>query len=166
MKRRDPRAALESAVQAAIVELLCLAQHPRLIWFQQSNGWNVSQIERARQKRLGMRLGVADLCFVLPDGRAAFLEVKRPGGRQSPEQRTFQIQCEVVGAPYAVVRSSAEAEDVLRAWGALKGSVREGASWRGNGASRDGSEPRRAPGSEPGLRMTSAGSAERSPCGA
>jgi len=30
------------------------------------------------------------MAFVLPDGRSAFIEIKKPGGRLSPEQKTFE----------------------------------------------------------------------------
>jgi len=38
-------------------------------------------------------------------GRPYFLEVKRPGTYQSPEQKDFQKGAEAAGALYAVVRS-------------------------------------------------------------
>ncbi len=48
--------------------------------------------------------GVADI-IVVHVGRPYFLEVKRQGTYQSPDQKTFQATAEKAGARYAVVRS-------------------------------------------------------------
>ena len=57
---------------------------------------------------------------MLPDGRAAFFEIKTWTGRASLEQIAFRDRCEAVGAPpYAIARSLDEAEGVLASWGGL-----------------------------------------------
>lgn len=117
---RDPRPILEDAIQASIVEFLCIAAHPKLLWWHTPNGAMVKDSARIYFARLGVIPGVPDLCFVLPDRTAAFMEVKSATGRQSPEQKAFQARCEAIGTPYVVVRSSYEAEAVLASWGALK----------------------------------------------
>jgi hypothetical protein len=76
----------EHVVQEGIVDLLRVAAHPRLIWYHVPNGEERSERVGAKLKRMGLVRGVADLALVLPGGRAAFLEVKARGGRQSPEQ--------------------------------------------------------------------------------
>jgi len=48
--------------------------------------------------------GVPDIILVHV-GRPYFLEVKRPGTYQSPEQKEFQREAEAAGALYAEVRS-------------------------------------------------------------
>jgi hypothetical protein len=48
--------------------------------------------------------GIADI-IVVHVGRPYFLEVKRPGTYQSPEQKEFQRNAEKHDALYAVVRS-------------------------------------------------------------
>jgi hypothetical protein len=48
--------------------------------------------------------GIADI-IVIHVGRPYFLEVKRPGSYQSPEQIAFQVAAEKEGALYAAVRS-------------------------------------------------------------
>ena len=121
-KGRDPRPISEDAIQTAIIELLSYTAHPSLIWYHCPNGAMVKDTARIYFSRLGVRPGIADLCFVLPDRSAAFMEVKTAKGRQSLEQREFQAQCEALGVPYAVVRSSLEAELVLKKWGALRAS--------------------------------------------
>ena len=107
-------------LRTAIVELLQLHAHRGLIYFRSALGGQRSPLVAARlKKRMGVVDGVPDLAFVLPDGRAAFLEVKTRTGRLSPEQRAFRDRCTAVGAPYAIVRSVEEAKRVLASWGGL-----------------------------------------------
>jgi hypothetical protein len=74
----------------------------------------------ARMKAEGLTAGVADLCVMLPGGRAAWLEMKTAKGRQSIEQKGFAARCLRLGHPYAVAKSFDEAVKVLRLWGALR----------------------------------------------
>lgn len=54
--------------------------------------------------------GSPDLRLVIaPRGLAGFLEVKRPGGKQSDDQRAWEASCVAVGGGYAVVTSVDEA---------------------------------------------------------
>jgi len=115
------RAPREDAIHAGIVEFLCMAAHPRLLWWHVPNGAMVKPAARIYFSRLGVFPGVADLCFVLPDKSPAFMEVKAEDGRQSDSQKAFQARCAVLGLRYRVVRSISEAEEVLREWNALRG---------------------------------------------
>jgi hypothetical protein len=122
---RDPRLADEESIHCAVVELLRLKAHRDLIWFHPANGEERRLTVAVRLKRMGVVAGVPDLAFVLPDGRAAFLEVKTRNGRFSPEQMAFRGRCKAVGAPFAIARSVDEAERVLASWGALRVRVRQ-----------------------------------------
>ncbi len=106
----------EATLQRAIVELLRKAAHGDVLWFHVPNGEHRNAVTGARLKSLGVRPGVADLAFVLPGGRAAFLELKRDNGRQSQSQRIFESDCERSGAYYEVARNIDEAIGILRAW--------------------------------------------------
>jgi len=70
----------------------------------------------AKLKRMGLRPGVADLVFI-KDGRAYFLEMKKPGGKQSDDQIDFQLDAACAGAQYAVAWSFEEAVKILQLWG-------------------------------------------------
>ncbi|CAK0774907.1 putative VRR-NUC domain-containing protein [Gammaproteobacteria bacterium] len=69
----------------------------------------------ARLKRMGMRPGVADLVFV-KDGRAYFLELKRPGGKQSEAQKLFQEDVYWSGSIYGLANTFEGAVKILRGW--------------------------------------------------
>ena len=57
--------------------------------------------------------GHADL-LVCRQGRAWYVEVKTPTGKQSPKQREFQDTCIKYGMPYYIVRSIDEATTFAR----------------------------------------------------
>lgn len=131
-KPRDPRPLSELAIHCAIADLLQSKGLLSLIWFHVPNGEERPGAVGAKLKRMGVRPGVADFALTLPDGRSAYLEVKSDRGAPSPDQDAFRADCERIGTPYAVVRSSEEAEQVLWSWGALRGPAPD--SWEQIGA--------------------------------
>ena len=118
----------EDAIHAGIVEYLCLCAHPKLLWLHVPNGAMVKPSARMYFARLGVLPGVADLLFVLPDKSVAFMEIKGPDGRLSEAQQSFQAKCALLKLKYRIVRSISEAEEVLRDWGALRGSAMDNSS--------------------------------------
>jgi hypothetical protein len=113
----------EDAIQEAIVQLLRLAADRRTIYFAIPNGIPASPRIGARFVKHGLLAGAPDLLIITPDGRTNFLEVKAPDGRQSDAQKDFQARCAIVRVNYRVVRSLGEAEEVLREWNALRGTI-------------------------------------------
>lgn len=120
VKRRDPRPCTEDLIHESIVQLLRFRADARTIWFHPPNGIPASKRTGARFVRLGMLAGAPDLIVIPPSGKACFLEIKSPTGRLSIEQRAFQGRCISAGVPYAVARSSRDAEACLADWGALR----------------------------------------------
>lgn len=120
VQQKTRRNDIEFKTQCAIVQLLKLNTVAGCIYFHPANGESRSARTGARLKLMGVRPGVADIALVLPDGRAAFLEVKAPKEYQSPVQRVFEKDLSISGAPYAVVRSVDEAHAVLKSWGAVR----------------------------------------------
>lgn len=118
---RDPRPAAELQIHCAIVELLRVKALPSLIWFHVPNGEKRDKRTAAKLERMGVLAGVPDIAFVFRNGEAAFIEVKRAGGRLSPQQIAFLSRCRDNGINHAVVSSVDEAAEVLWHWGALKG---------------------------------------------
>jgi hypothetical protein len=122
------RATREDAIHAGIVEYLTIAAHPRLMWWHCPNGALMKPSSRMYFARLGVFPGVADLCFVLPDRTAAFMEVKGEDGRLSTAQQAFQARCAILGLRYRVVRSISEAGEALAEWGALRNTAVDNSS--------------------------------------
>lgn len=115
-KRNDE----EFRLHCVIADFVRLRAHPDLLWYHCPSGENRTAITGARLKRMGVRRGVPDLCFVLPDGRPAFIEIKAPGKYLDPDQKDIRDYCDRQRVLHAVVRSCSEAEDVLLSWEALK----------------------------------------------
>jgi len=93
----------ESRIQQEIVRYFrnnyCLKHHePRSMIL------SIPNEEKPRYVKTGLLPGAADLLVVI-EGKAIFVEVKTPKGKQGPKQATFEKQCEQVGAPYFLVRS-------------------------------------------------------------
>jgi hypothetical protein len=121
---KDPRPQREDDLQRYTVQLLKLNGVRGLVWFAVPNGEARSKVTGARLKALGVRPGVADFALTLPGGRSAYLELKTPAGRPSPEQKVFRADAETAGALYAIARTPEEVQATLAAWGALRRSAR------------------------------------------
>jgi hypothetical protein len=91
-------APLERDIQSSICDYLSARRH--FFW---RNNTGAAKLEGGRFIRFGTP-GSPDI-IVVHVGRPYFLEVKRPGTHQSPEQKAFQAEAEKAGALYAVVRS-------------------------------------------------------------
>ena len=78
----------EAAVLSAI--LRALRVHPAVagFWRQNTGAFAVGEGQGKRYFRSGPK-GSPDIHGYLTDGRALFIETKRPGGRITPEQRAF-----------------------------------------------------------------------------
>ena len=110
----------EHALQKLVISMLKACARPDVFWFAVPNaGWRPGAIG-ARMKAEGLAAGVADLCIMLAGGKTCWLEMKTKTGRQTPEQKTFELVCQQLGHPYALARSLDEATDVLNEWGVLK----------------------------------------------
>jgi len=87
MRKKEVQVVRESEVKAVIRDFLR--------W----HGWYVVNIFQT----LGCHPGIADL-YAIKDGRHVWIEVKRPGGRQSDAQKEFQRQIESHGGMYVLAR--------------------------------------------------------------
>jgi len=94
----------EADIQEAIVKFLRLKGFDV---FAIPNGANIPNPgTRALFARTGLMSGVADLCVMLPGGKALFVEVKNGKvGKQSPTQLDFEKVCYKLGFEYRVWRS-------------------------------------------------------------
>lgn len=111
----------EAQIQRSVILHLEANASPGVIWFAVPNGGYRNLVEAARFKKQGVRAGVPDLCFVLPNGgRAAFLELKKPKGRVSPDQLVFRQMALDTGALWGIAYGIDEAVKILSDWGVLK----------------------------------------------
>lgn len=92
---------------------------PDIAWTHFPAGEDRSEITGGRLKRMGLARGWPDYLFVLPYGRIAFLELKAPKGKLSPEQRAFRDRVEALGCRYEVARTGQEAIQILTSMGIL-----------------------------------------------
>lgn len=112
----------EFDLQRFTVQLLTLNGRSDCVWFAVPNGEYRSKRTGARLKAMGVRPGVADIAIILPGGKSAFMELKSPTGRLSPEQRVFRADAEAAGALYAIADTPELVQFVLASWGALRPS--------------------------------------------
>lgn len=110
----------EYRLQYYTTQLLGFEAMPGIVWFAVPNGEYRSKRTLAKLKGMGVRAGVADLTFVLPGGRAAFLELKSEKGYPSAVQRQFRVDAEAAGALYAIAKSPEEVRAILKEWGVLR----------------------------------------------
>jgi hypothetical protein len=75
----------------------------------------------ARMKREGIVRGVADLCLCVPKGgyHALYIEMKKPGSYQRPEQKEWQRNVEKYGNRYVVCKTVEEFQNEVISY--LKG---------------------------------------------
>jgi len=66
-------------------------------------------------KKMGLRSGVSDI-VIFKNGKIYFLELKDKKGRQSENQREFEICAIKQCCPYSVARSLEDVVSILRAW--------------------------------------------------
>lgn len=70
----------------------------------------------SKLKRMGMTSGVADL-IIGKNEKMFCMEVKRPKGRQSENQKKFETKCQDSSIPYEIVFSFEQAMAVFNRWG-------------------------------------------------
>lgn len=103
---RPKRGRPEAALLADVLEYLTRKN----VWHERRNAGCV--YVNGRRIRLGTP-GTPDV-LVIHQGRALWLELKSPAGRQRPSQRAFQAGVEGAGCVYLVVRSLGELIEALQ----------------------------------------------------
>lgn len=107
MKIRVP---LEKEIQLAICQYLDLKGY--LFWRQNTVGVFDAKAGFHRPMPKYAMKGVPDIIVVLLGGKFLGIEVKRPGGKQSEEQKTFEERCKMLKAGYLLATS---VDDVINA---------------------------------------------------
>ena len=107
----------ESRLQAEIVKALSLMG----VYAMMVPNGEITDMSAKKYTRLvatGFRLGAPDL-FLFKKGENRFfgMELKQPGGKQSPGQVSFQDKCKQNNWPYVVVSSLDDAVAAAKGWG-------------------------------------------------
>lgn len=113
----------EHKIQTALIQYLTINAKPEVLFFAVPNGGLRNIRVAQRMKAEGLRPGIADLCFMLPQGRCAWLELKAAKGQLSDAQHGFKTRCRELGHFWAMARSIDEAIPHLAAWNVLKRSI-------------------------------------------
>ena len=93
----------EFLIHIAIADVLRRWSLPGVEWTHFPAGELRTAATAGRLARLGTRRGWADFQIFHADGRVMFLEVKRPGGRLSPDQQRIGDHLKKAGHAFAVV---------------------------------------------------------------
>ena len=102
----------ESAIQKACLEYL---RAKRIFaWRVNSGAVTATYNGKTRFVRFNGMPGMSDICGVLPDGRFLAVEVKREGGKTTPDQQTFLESVTKTGGLAIVVHSVDELDQAIR----------------------------------------------------
>jgi hypothetical protein len=100
----------ESDVQRQICDYLACKKH--FFWRQNTTPiYDPTRKSFRRMPKYSMK-GVADIVVITDGGYAVFLEIKKKGSYQSPDQKEFQRRCEEKGCEYYVVRDLSELTEI------------------------------------------------------
>jgi hypothetical protein len=114
----EPPFASETAFQIAVVrwwDALEILDGSYLVAIP--NGGKRTKVEAAILVGMGVRAGVADLCIMMADGQAAWIELKHDKGTLSPAQREFKARCAKLLHRYFVAWTFADVVSALDQFG-------------------------------------------------
>jgi hypothetical protein len=77
------------------------------------NNNSVNSIKGAMNKAMGVQAGVADMCYLKPEGKVVWIEWKTEIGKQSTEQKEFEKLCLSLGHEYKIVRNEQEFLEII-----------------------------------------------------
>jgi VRR-NUC domain len=110
----------ERQIQRTILQLVALRAPAGTFTFHVGNGGYRKPVEAAIFKADGVVSGVPDLC-IISSGRAFFLELKRPGGKLSDNQKACHERLRQAGAVVMTAAGVDEAVEALQNTGILPG---------------------------------------------
>ena len=107
----------EEQLQRAVADYLSLmAPMHGFFWCHVPNGGSRTKIEGAAFKAMGVKPGVADI-LIIKAGRAYWIELKAPKGRQSESQRAFEVAMMLQKCPYVIANSLDAVIGTVKGWG-------------------------------------------------
>jgi hypothetical protein len=91
-------------------EIVMWAQSAGYYCFHCPNGEKRDSITASKLMAMGVKAGVPDLIFILPDGKVAWVELKLKKGKLSKVQEKFRIRLLEKGQHYILVQSDLKEE--------------------------------------------------------
>jgi hypothetical protein len=67
-------------------------------------------------KAMGLSAGIADLSYLIDGGRIVFIELKSSAGKQSENQKAFEMRVTELGAPYHIARDIYEFMGIINSY--------------------------------------------------
>jgi hypothetical protein len=119
-RRRGTPTPSEFALHVAIADVLRRWSLPGVEWTHFPAGELRTAATAGKLARMGVQRGWADFQLFHADGRVMFLEVKRPGGKLSPDQNRIANHLKRAGHQFEMVDSTQAAIAVLVSWGAVR----------------------------------------------
>lgn len=110
----------EHKLQVSLMDYLAIAGRKDLHWFAVPNGGHRHINQAQKLKAEGVRSGTPDLCFMLDEGKVAWLEMKTMKGRLGPAQEAFRDLAKRLGHKWGLARSLDEAIVLLTEWQVLR----------------------------------------------
>lgn len=106
----------ETSIHMSVAAFLRHAWPDDLPWWHVPNGEQRDKRAAGKLKGMGVLAGVPDLAFILPNGQAAFVELKARAGELSDVQIEFRDRVLSLKCGYAVARSVDDVERILAGW--------------------------------------------------
>lgn len=110
----------EHKIQVALCDYLAIGGRKDLHWFAIPNGGHRHIRQATKLKAEGVRRGSPDMCFLLPEGKVGWLELKAKRGSLSPDQREFRDKAAALGHLWGQVNNVDDAIRLLSEWGVLR----------------------------------------------
>jgi hypothetical protein len=95
----------EGDVLNAVIELLSIYEKQGKLYFWRNNNIGVYDNKKKIFRKIpkGFKYGISDIIILMPNKRIIFMEIKKPGGRQSRHQELFQSIVELFGFEYYLI---------------------------------------------------------------
>lgn len=113
---RARKAPKEIGFHMSVAAFMRRAWPEHLPWFHCPNGEKRDKATAGKLKAMGVLAGVPDITVLLPNGQAAFLELKAAAGETSDAQEDFRTRAVALRCGYATARTMEEVEQVLSRW--------------------------------------------------
>ena len=110
----------ETAMQIALVDRLRWLARPDVVFWHTPNGGFRDEREAAKFKAMGVLAGVADLAFIMPGPRVAWLELKARGEEPTDEQLAFAERVRACGCTWTCADDLDQAVALINQFGVLR----------------------------------------------